>query len=102
MSDRDICFGNCQSKISIAKLLKLVEMYVPNLTEYSFDLREFDKYALGTERDLSDFWDWIGMDFDKGESRNLRMQILKVELERIPTKTELLRLSELSQQKLSV
>ncbi len=77
-------------------------MYVPNLTECSIDLCEFDKYALGTERDLIRFWDWIGMDFDKGESRNLRMQILKAELERIPTKTELLRLSELSQQKLSV
>eukprot|EP01083_Nonionella_stella_P133973 407522_1 len=73
----------------ILHVLKLFDKYVPHLTTHSIDLREIDKYGLGTERDIDDFWKWIKMDWGALRSGHLRMQILQEKLERIPTYSEL-------------
>eukprot|EP01084_Bolivina_argentea_P300688 518558_1 len=77
------------AEFRILYLLKLFEKFKPNLTKYNIDLREMEKYNLGMERDINDFWKWIGMDFDKMESKHMRVRILKSELKRIPTISEL-------------
>ena len=78
-----------KAEYRILYLLKLFDKYVPHLTKYDIDLREMDKYGLGIERSIETFWKWIGMDWGKLETQNLRMKILNQELKRIPTYSEL-------------
>merc|ERR1712228_349823 len=78
-----------KAEYRILYLLKLFDKYCPHLTKYDVDLREMDKYSLGIERSIETFWKWVGMDWGKLETANLRMKILKEELKRIPTYSEL-------------
>ncbi len=72
------------AEFRILKLLKLFEMYVPNLTQYSIDLREFDKYALGTgiwvifgtglgwilTRENRGIWEYANLEIGAGKDPN--------------------------------
>ena len=53
----------------------------------SVDIRDIDKYKLGKERDIDQYWEWIKMDFDKKESGVFCSDIQKGNIKRVPTKT---------------
>lgn len=91
-----------KAQLRVLYLLGLMPRFNPEmmasetLLNMSVDLREVDKYEMGTERDIADFWEWIAMDWEKdedGERKSGKGQkacdlIQNGALERVPTKSE--------------
>ncbi|ETO25547.1 hypothetical protein RFI_11591 [Reticulomyxa filosa] len=49
------------------------------------DLREIEKYSLGKQRNITQYWNWLGFDFDKFESLDHCDNLRLGKLQRIPT-----------------
>jgi len=72
-----------ESEYRINWILGLHKRYTPRVGSSRVDTREINKYGLGTKRPIDKFWEFMGVDLEKLETKNMCDKIKTQRMKRV-------------------